>query len=146
MKQEYLVPSAVLIGCMMLSIAVFLGLRAQKPGETQISPPGPGATPAKAGQSEYEQQVREQLNRERKLFVDQCWSPAASKNPEPASSDHVFNLSFGADGKENGRGIDEIRGKTRSDVAQCLRLQPMKFVLSPPPGVLVQMSLPLHLP
>jgi hypothetical protein len=83
---------------------------------------------------------------ERENFRKACWEPALKENPEPATSKFVFNVTFdGATGKEISRGVNELRGESRSDVAQCLRRQPIGVGIEPE-GVNVNIDVPISFP
>jgi hypothetical protein len=77
--------------------------------------------------------------------VKTCWKPAVRKNPNPKQARYIFSLSFDARGVERGRGISEIRGQSRADVAQCLRRLRMGLKI-PAPGYNVTVRVPLVFP
>ena len=83
---------------------------------------------------------------ERANFRKTCWEPAIKEKPEPASSKFVFNVTFdGATGKEISRGVNELRGESRSDVAQCLRMLPIGVGIEPA-GANVNVDVPILFP
>ncbi len=61
-----------------------------------------------------------------------CWDPAVKKTREPATSKHVYDLTFDADGSEIARGISELRGESRNDVANCLNDHYTKLQIAAP--------------
>jgi hypothetical protein len=79
------------------------------------------------------------------LFVPKCWQPALAKQAEPKTSRFLFSLSFDAAGVERVRGISEIRGESRVDVARCLREQPGGLKITPT-GASVSLELFLDFP
>ena len=91
-----------------------------------------GTSSARLSFAEAEAQAREAVNTEKKrVFIPKCWAPAIASNPEPKTSSYVLSLGFDAQGREVVRGVSEVRGKSRQDVAKCLRAQPLGFNVSP---------------
>lgn len=85
------------------------------------------------------------LTAARARLRETCWTPALAKEPLPATSRYVFDLTFDAAGTEIARGISEVREASRSDVAQCLRSLPMDLHVAPPGanvGVQVTVAFP----
>lgn len=123
------------------------------PGATTASPlqtatPEPIVTSKVAmKQADFERAAKAALAAEKKAtFIPKCWTPLLAKQPEPATSKFLLNMTFDAKGVETGRGISEERGASRPDVANCLRLLPLGLKLTPPPGESVQVEIPLELP
>ncbi|MDB4957103.1 MAG: putative secreted protein [Myxococcales bacterium] len=106
-------PGAILIGSIVIAAAIYVGLR--RPTSTPATP-----SPAIAA-ADVEGQVRDALEAQRLRFVSDCWTPSAAKVGEPVRSPYSFNVTIAADGHEISRGIIELRGQSRSDVARCLR-------------------------
>lgn len=83
---------------------------------------------------------------ERANFKKECWDPAIKQTPEPAKAKYVINVTFdGVTGKEISRGVNELRGESRGDVGQCLRMLPMGVSI-PPPGVNINVDVPISFP
>jgi hypothetical protein len=57
----------------------------------------------------------------------------------------VLDITFGADGNEITRGINEVRGMSRPGVAQCV-MGALGAVKILPPGATVYVEVPLTLP
>ncbi|WP_437683206.1 hypothetical protein [Sorangium sp. So ce131] len=85
------------------------------------------------------------LEARRSDFVRSCWAPSLKKRAEPARAKYIFSMSFDESGKEVARGISEVRGMERSDVAQCLRMIPLGINV-PPPGMRAAVELEVILP
>lgn len=153
-----LVPASILIGCALIGLGLYFGLRAGRPAKAPASDdvsellgteapkrdipakaraPAARAPAADAQAPGMKAKVMEQaiqaLERERPQFVKRCWEPALKEKPEPSKAKFLFNMSFdGATGREISRGISETREYPRSDVAQCLRALPMNLSVDPP--------------
>jgi hypothetical protein len=171
-----LLPGAVVIGSGLIGLGLYFGLRASAPAPipssstpvlmTATSQP-PAASTAPAGSSEparptaagtagsLSQEVVERVKKsateallaEKKAkFLPRCWEPALAREPQPATSKYLFELSFDADGRENVRGIHEPRGESRGDVGQCMREIPMGIRITPAPGAPVMVSVELTFP
>ncbi|AUX43174.1 hypothetical protein SOCE26_046170 [Sorangium cellulosum] len=85
------------------------------------------------------------LEARRSDFVKSCWAPSLKKRPAPARAKYIFSMSFDESGKEVARGISEVRGMERSDVAQCLRMIPLGINV-PPPGMRAAVEVEVILP
>jgi hypothetical protein len=97
--------------------------------------------------SRVEQQTKDFIDADKKAkFIPQCWEPALAKEPKPATSKYVFQIAYGPDGKESVRGISELRGESRADVARCLRDIPMGYKVTPPPGTPIMVELTVEFP
>jgi hypothetical protein len=105
---------------------------------------GPPAAP-KAIQEAATKDATAALEALRKKLVKACWAPAVAKEPTPARSKYLYQMTFDPSGKEIARGISETRDESRPDVARCLREQPMGLTI-PPPGAVVAVDVTLHLP
>lgn len=167
--ESLLLPGAVLIGCGLIGAGLYFGLRASAPGAVQgapapllVSPPGlasgasppavaPAATAAGPGLDEVrrrvEQAAKDAIEAEKKTkYIPQCWEPLIRANPAPPTSKHFFSLGFDAEGRENVRGLNDIRGESRTDVSLCVQRIPMGIRITPPPGVPMNVDVPLEFP
>lgn len=156
-SESFLLPGAVVIGCGLVGAGLYFGLREAK---QPPAAPGPAATPAVAvpgararaagGDDEVrrkaEQAARAAIDAEKqRRFLPECWAPAVQSNPQPPTSRHVFALGFDAQGRENVRGVNDIRGESREDVGRCLQRIPMGIRI-PPPGVPLSIEITVDLP
>ncbi|AKT43849.1 hypothetical protein [Chondromyces crocatus] len=169
MQKEYLIPTAILVGCTIIGAGVFFGLRSQPPSPVpsalpqasasapspQTGPaaqppsvPGLGLAPAPVPPAVRQQvvdEMRKQLERQRPDLVKTCWTPFAQKQPEPPKAKYLFNSTFDSSGKEIARGISEVEGMERPEAGHCLRSRPMDLQVSPTGhyvGVEVEFFLP----
>lgn len=174
MKNEYLLPGAVVIGAGLIGAGLYFGLRARPaeapppaplPASARAAPP-PVSAPAAAAPpmpvipgmgftppavpadvlAKAEADAREALARNKEdVLVPKCWAPSLKASPDPPRVELKLSLSFGPDGAEIGRGLHETRGAARGDVTACVQNQPMTLRISPP-GVPVNLLLPLEFP
>lgn len=172
MKNEYLLPGAVVLGAGLIGAGLFFGLRArpvEPPPPPAASAPAPPATPSAPPvvlapppgipgvgltppavpaevQARAEEAAQKALLQYKKdTLVPACWAPAVKARPEPPKAQYKISIAFGPDGKEAGRGWHELREASREDVASCLQKQPMGLSI-PPPGVPVSLLLPVDFP
>jgi hypothetical protein len=176
MRQESLyLPAAIVIGCGLIGAGLYFGLRSsgapqgpstQQPppvvltsppadtGGAMAAPPAPTQPSVAMGtgatadvRRRVEQAATAAIEAEKKSkFIPQCWEPAIKKNPDPPRSKHFFSLSFDAEGRENVRGVNDIRGESRGDVSVCLQSLPMGIRITPPPGVPIAVQVPIEFP
>lgn len=78
-------------------------------------------------------------------LVQTCWAPAVAKTPEPSKARWTWDVTFDTRGVEVARGISDVRGLERADVAECLRQQPLDLRV-PPPSKTTRVSLEFELP
>lgn len=141
MNNQLLIPGSILAGC----LTIALGVYSRPAQETPRAPaPRPTATAATSEtQAAVERQARQALFAARQSsFIPKCWTPVVSASPGPATSTYYFQLTFDAQGKELGRSINERRGLSRPDVANCLRKLPIGLEV-PAPGTPVRVDIPL---
>jgi hypothetical protein len=152
-----MLPAAIVVAGAMIGGGLYLGLRA-RPAGTATPPPvevagrsgrGPaGARPGEPPADPLAVRRRGQaaVDEFRRQMVERCWRPALAQRAEPGASRYTLEALFSADGTETARGIGEERdGPSRSDVAQCMRLQPLGLRI-PPPGGPVRMQFVLEFP
>jgi len=145
MTSRLAVPGAILLGCIVIAVAVYLGLsgrgaepeveiRSSGQPAAEATPEPPREVAPKASQFEVDAAARAALEKTRPLMLEKCWGPAVKENPEPGTSEYRFDVSFDEKtGKVNARGVSEVRGKpSRPDVARCLRELPMEYEIAPP--------------
>ena len=133
----------------MIASALYIALRRPPPSPT--APPAAPAARAPAGPAAPPHDVSVArvtafLDAQKPHFRATCWDPIVAQKPEPASAVYVFDLTVGADGHEIIRSILEERGKSRPDVAQCLRDIHDAPVVIPPPGESVHVTWTLTFP
>jgi len=144
--------AAIVIAGGLIGLGLFFGLRARDSDPVPATHPSASSARSKARESraQLEKRVAKQaaaeLEKRRPIFVAECWKPAVAANPTPSRANYTFSLSFDPRGKENGRGISESRDALRTDVAACLRKQPLDLKLPTPPGVQVSVEVPFTLP
>ncbi|MBL9100609.1 MAG: hypothetical protein JNL82_06615 [Myxococcales bacterium] len=124
--------------------------QAAAPAAEPPTPP-PSVAPPVVPQETPEVRARGQDNAARALeayrarFVEQCWAPAAARQPEPRRLPLTFNLSFSPDGALTGLGISEDRQVQRPEVGTCLRGIEVELKI-PAPGVMLMVEVPFTLP
>lgn len=74
-----------------------------------------------------------------------CCAPAVAREPEPAHARWTWDVTFDTRGDEIARGISDVRGFVRNDVAVCLRRQPLGLRV-PPPSRNTRVTLQFELP
>lgn len=141
-----MLPASVLGAGAFVGIGLYLGLRAapvptvvssagSTPAVAVSSPPKPSVDPLniRARQpdaapavsviapAERAKAALASLDAQRKRIVEKCVTPALAKQPEPKTVKLTFNVTFGADGKEIGRGVAEDRATSRADVTACVQ-------------------------
>lgn len=147
---------ATVIGCALVGLGLFLGLRAQAPPTPSADPPRSTPPPARSIALSPEEvpealrvtvtaQVSAALDALRPRILAECWEPALAKKAEPRAAEYILRLTFDAAGKEILRGVTDVRGSSRGDVGQCLRQMQMNLSI-PPPGAYVPIDIRLTLP
>lgn len=170
MNKTLAIPGAILLGCIFIAVALYLGLtsgasteprradaeenlgedtRATGPrseGTPGVAASPPQPEPTRMQQSEVEALARQALEKTRALMLSKCWEPAVKENPEPSVAEYFYDMTFdGRTGKALGRGISEPREKSRGDVGQCLRELPMDYTIEPP-GYNARVGITITLP
>jgi hypothetical protein len=141
------IPGAIIIGSVIIAAAVYLGLSGRGDGlETPAvvattatvsdqPPPRTAKPPApRPSLAEIEAAARAAFERARPAMLERCWTPALARNPEPATSEYLIDVTFdGTTGKAVAMGLSEVRGRpSRPDVARCMRELPLDHAISPP--------------
>lgn len=134
-------PLAIFAGCCVIAAALYLALRRPAPGA-----PVPAASGPVQPHDESVRRIIAFLEAQRPRFRAECWDPLVAKQPEPATSLYGFDVTVGADGHEILRSINEQHGRSRSDVAQCLRAIQDAPIVVPPPGESVHVTWTLSFP
>lgn len=163
MASSYILPAAIVVGSGLIALGLYFGLAARPVAPTAQPEPGaltsakaePGAlTSAKAEPSTVpkpidpsvtEAAAQQALDALKPTLIEACWKPALAANPEPAEARWTYDVTFDTKGVAIARGISDVRGMERGDVASCLRTQPMRLRVPPPPvntRVTLQLSLP----
>jgi len=158
MESKHLTPISILVGSGIIAAGLFFGLRA-RPSATVTAtatldrgsatpaptpPPAPSSDPSIVKKAVADIAAAIQAEKV-KTFVPKCWTPLVAKQPQPATSRLVISTSFNAEGKEVIRGVSEERGKSRADVAGCVRDLPIGLTI-PAPGVIVNAEIPVEFP
>ena len=134
----------------MIAGALYLALR--RPAQLPAASPAPPAaaprptTPTAPPREVSAGRVTTFLDAQKPRFRETCWDPIVARAPEPASATYVFDVTVGPDGHEVIRSILEQRGKSRADVAQCLRAISDAPIVIPPPGESVHVTWTLSFP
>lgn len=153
-RATYVIAAAIVAGSGIIALGLYLGLRARAPAAPAPRPvvpavPVKAVTPPPPSAAEVTARVQRDaaaaLDAQRATLIEKCWTPIVATAPDPPTASFVFVVSFDAQGHENGRGITEPRGTSRSDVALCLRGQPFSLAVAAP-GMQVTVELPLTLP
>jgi hypothetical protein len=149
-----LVPLSILAGSCIIGAGVYFGLAARAPASVvpAATAPAPATPPAATKTAapdarDLAAQVAAELARRKAWYATECWAPALKADPSIATSRYRFMISLDAQGKENGRGISELRdAPSRPDVARCLRqlVEPPIQIRSP--GEPAQVELDVELP
>jgi hypothetical protein len=156
-ERSLALPAAIVVGCALIGISLYLGLReGLRPAPAAPVPavgppaPAPAATPAaEAKQGEPPdhrafRQAQAALDEQRPGLVKACWTPPAAG--EPAAILLTYDVTFAADGSVLALGISEQRDAYRTSVAECVRRQPRPALPVDPPGVGVRVVLGLPMP
>jgi hypothetical protein len=154
-------PAAIVVGCSILGVAVYFGLRdglrpepvtpaapaASAPATAtpvaEPSPPPP-TTPKEPVPDRVFRQAQAALDALRPELVKTCWTPPAAD--EPKAIVLTYDVTFGADGGMLVLGISEHREAFRSSVASCVRELPRPALPVDPPGENVRVLLELRMP
>ncbi|NUP08468.1 MAG: hypothetical protein HOW73_20655 [Polyangiaceae bacterium] len=174
LERQLLTPISIVIAGGLIGLGLFFGLRTPtaQPSSSAVSASAPIHQPAteaataagsaaslelqstkqearsalaSADHKQVERDALAALERQRKVIVDACFSPALAKKPEPSPIKLRFNYAFGADGKQLGRGVAIDRGNSRSDVTNCI-LEKLPAISIPAPGSVVTVDVPWTLP
>ena len=156
---------ALFAGCCVIAVAVYLGLRA-RPASSPAPRPTVGPTEAHAArttpasvakasganpidktrvQAAAKADVQAALAARKARWLETCWAPSVARQAQPQKAIYDFDVSFAADGRQIARGIAEHREFARTDVAQCLRAQPMDMRI-PAPGMTIRATVRVEFP
>ena len=142
------VPAAIFAGCCVIAIGLYMGLSArpiQPLPKKPIAPPAvlvqakPSAKPVlqprleKAQIAAAQKAAQQALDSVKAGWIKKCWAPAIAKTPKPDTARWTIDVTFNAAGIEIARGISDIRGSERADVARCLRTLPLDLRIPPQP-------------
>jgi len=129
---------AIVVGCLAIAGAVYLGLRARA---APTAAPRALAPPDRDVLRALEMQAVGQLEAERAALDAACWT-----GPRMPSRYDV-EIAIDARGREIGRSVSERRDQpSRADVAACVRTVPVQPISVAPPGTPVTLTIPLVLP
>jgi hypothetical protein len=136
---------AILGAGALIGAGLFLGLRSREAGPPPASaPPARAGAPAPAAGPDARAALRDELERRRPALVRACWEPAAAKNPEPRSSEQIWNGTIGPEGTPVAFSVMEVRGASRPEVVACLQDQLASLRLPPrPDSVFVELRFSL---
>lgn len=148
-------PLALVAGGAFIGLGLYFGLAARgrapsaeravpstATSETEDATPAPTAN---ADPQRVQAAAIAALAELRPKLIEACWNPAVAERPEPATARWTWDSTFDPSGKEIARGISDVRGAERPDVAACLREQPLGMQIAPP-GVIARVELELVLP
>lgn len=109
--------------------------------------PAPSASPSPARLSAADvkrlrQHLQAALLAEKPGFVKRCYRAEPAGPPQVKL---VFDVLFDAEGREIGRGVREVRGMDRAEVASCIRQEPLGLRI-PAPGRQLSLQVAILLP
>ena len=107
-----LLPLAIVVAGALVGGGLYFGLSAARVPATV--PPRAVAVAAPPAEAEVQAEVARALLLQRGPLLERCRSDAA---PAP----YLFQIAVSPDGVELARGIGEVRGASRADLAECLR-------------------------
>lgn len=150
-------PTATLLGALLIASATYLGLRersasASAHSATHTGTDGRRPRPVAAAPSgalrlpEVPGEVRKRVVAEASQTIDALrsdWIVACADGKPPG--EYRVELSFDAGGKLRAWGLSEQRDRSDPQVARCLRSQPLAATVAAP-GSPVAVELVLHLP
>ncbi len=173
MARDLTIPASILIGCSLIGVGLYFGLRSQAPSPQTNAPapssssvpeprkadPAPNTEPPPqqgspapaptANQEAAKKAEAEAVKAIAKLKADwtkNCWEPALKTKAEPKTSKYRVNLAISPEGKLIGIGWNELRdAPSRPDVAQCLRQERFTLDLTPP-GSALSLDIPVEFP
>lgn len=119
-----------------MGAGLYFGLRA---APAPPAPPRPVAIAVAPSDAEVQAEVAKALLLQRAPLLERCRTDAA---PAP----YLFQIAVGPDGTELGRGIAEVRGESRADLAECLRRVTLPPLHVPAPGRPLTVDVKVMLP
>jgi hypothetical protein len=152
-------PMAILMGSVVISLALYFGLRSGKNDgppplpvaastvkELAAAPgPVPTAKPASFDKARVIREATLELDKHKKALAEKCLAPSLAKNPDPPKVKYTFNITFNAAGNIIARGVTEDRATSRPDVLQCIN-EDFPAVRLSPLGQTVLVDVPFELP
>ncbi len=150
-------PTAILLGSIIVSAGLFLGLRSGKSDAPPPVAPPPVVLPSPVKPLpqqpsppvvDKQQIIREAvavLAKHKKALAEKCVAAALAKKPDPPSVKLLFNITFNAQGKPIARGVTEDRQTSRPEVTTCVN-ESLPEITVTPPGQTVLVDVPLELP
>lgn len=148
-SKDLLIPAAIVAAGAMIGAGLFFGLRGQQaappvPAERAAAPP-----PATVPLETVRQQAAAALQAQRPAVAAKCWpTDAATGAAKPLH--YLFNFTFGADGTQIMRGVEEIdrqseHAETVANITPCVQgaLAPIRI---PPPGAASYVEVPFETP
>lgn len=162
MASSHLIPAAIVLAGGLIGTGLYFGLAAREPvqpaSETASAapstptPPLPSHAPPPAVTSQPDDEVKRVTAAAEAALAalepklrKTCWDPAVGEKPEPSRARWTWDVTFDTRGVEIARGISDVRGLERPDVAECLRRQPLDLRV-PPPSKNTRVTLQLELP
>jgi hypothetical protein len=164
-RTALLVPGAIVVGCGLIGLGLFMGLRQRPLGQVHAAasgaeqsampeavssggkPPGvpvTGSTPGVAPTGSLTAEAQAALDREKPRIAAKCWTPPGPT--EPRSILLSYDVTFGLDGRPVIVAIGEQRESFRADVAACVRALPTSYLVVSPPQVTTRVLVDLRLP
>lgn len=140
------IPAAILLGCGMISAALFFGLRARAP-EMATTVPAPTSAPVTAMPAPVAITPRETVAAQAQEAVLYQLEGLRARCPAGAGERYrfTFDVTFDAHGVEVLHGITEDRSNPATGMGLCVSgaLAPLRV---PPPGVMTMVEVSLSLP
>lgn len=139
---------ALFAGCCVIAVAVYLGLRARpasSPAPVAEATPSTNPIDKTQVQAAAKADVQAALAARKARWLETCWAPSVAQQAQPQKVIYDFDVSFAADGRQIAQGIAEHREFARTDVAQCLRAQPMDMRI-PAPGMTIRATVRVEFP
>lgn len=149
-ERSLVLPIAIVVGCAIIGISLYLGLReGLRPAPVAPAPAAPAEAKHVAPQGEPPdhrafRQAQAALDLLRPGLVKACWTPPAAG--EPTAILLTYDVTFAADGAILSLGVSEQREAYRTSVAECVRRQPRPSLPVDPLGVRVRVTLGLPMP
>jgi hypothetical protein len=122
---------AVVIFALMLPVAIAITLVVQARGTAQTDPLRDLAhAPQPADVAVAAREAARAVMAKKAELKAACWTPLLAKQAEPTQSQHMLRATFDPEGHEVSRTVDDVPGRSRADVAECLRALPLELEIN----------------
>lgn len=132
-----LLPLSIVAAGGLVGAGIYFGLEAAP--RPAPAPPRAVAVAALPAEAEVQADVARALLLQRAPLLERCRTDAA---PAP----YLFQIAVSPDGVELARGIGEVRGESRADLAECLRHVTLPPLHVRPPGRPLTVEVKVTLP